>query len=153
MVHPHHHERPSSMHSGSPYIDSQKLFDSLLAPVGSPITSPGRQLASHTITQPRRPEDIIFSINTELVIAKQQLEEPYLREYQKCLPANMVYMIPCSGSVLWFPRGSSKRTRLFCITESVVSNLRTRETQCISSGTSLYFTFLGSFKTQAHSRH
>lgn len=153
MVHPHHHERASSLHSASPYIDSQKLFDSLLALVGSPITSPGRQLASRTITQPRRPEDIIFSINTELITAKQQLEDSYLREYQKYLPANVVYMIPCSGSVLCFPRGSSKRTRLFGIMESVVSNLRTRETQCICSGTSLYFTFLGSFKTQVHSRH
>lgn len=112
------------------------------AQVGSPKTSTGSQPASHTTIQPERTEDRVFSINTELIIAKLYFEKFNLQEYQKC-PAEHGFTNFCVLA-LWFPSSSSKRTKLLDVVDSVISNLSSHQLQCI---TNLYFIFLDSFKS------
>lgn len=57
------------MNSRSPAVGSQKLFDSVPTPAGPTDHFPRKPTSLTAMVQPRRPEDIIFGMNTAPVTA------------------------------------------------------------------------------------
>ena len=100
--HPHHHQE-----SGCAHTDSQKLFDSVPASAGSPITSPGSQPQHH---RHRRLKGIASNTDTDVGPCKALISATLLTRLSEVAPGTWPTQ-PCIPAP-WLLSSSLKRTQL-----------------------------------------